>query len=201
MPDQYVERVVDLTDPADNRIPNLTLEDARARVARGTPADVRSIDGSFALVGREGRRVRLARSLDRPLRYFLAKQSAGPALVVADRIDAIHECAPSERASPASSIPATRAWCRRTTSSRSSSSAARIPSRPTTRFFTPGAAPLPPDLDAIGAALRRRPRRRDRGVARSGCRPAEPIGVAFSGGIDSGAVFLADLPRCSCVSA
>ena len=91
MPDQYVERVVDLTDPDANRIPNMSLAEARARVARGCPADVRGIAGSFALVGREGRRVRLARSLDRPLRYFLAKQSAGPALVVSDRIDAIHD--------------------------------------------------------------------------------------------------------------
>ena len=34
--------------------------------------------------------MRLARSLDRPLRYFLAKRSEGPALVASDRIDAIH---------------------------------------------------------------------------------------------------------------
>ena len=30
-----------------------------------------------------------ARSLDRPMRYFLAKRAEGPALIVADRIDAI----------------------------------------------------------------------------------------------------------------
>ena len=96
MNDQYVERVIDLTDPARNRIHNMTLDEARARLASRNPDAVRAIDGSFALVARDGRRVVLARSLDRPLRYFLAKQAAGPALVVADRIDAIHAFLRSE---------------------------------------------------------------------------------------------------------
>ena len=47
---------------------------------------MREIDGSFALVGRNGETVRMARSLDRPMRYFLAKQKEGPALVVSARV-------------------------------------------------------------------------------------------------------------------
>ncbi len=188
MPDQYVERVVDLTDPDANRIPNMSLADARARVARGCPEDVRGIAGSFALVGREGRRVRLARSLDRPFRYFLAKQSAGPALVVSDRIDAIRDWLRREglagqfHPSYTRMVPAHHVveielvGC-------------PDPEASWTRFFTPAAEPLPADPDVIGrryvgalaeeiaAWLTRVP-------------PAEPIGVAFSGGIDSGAVFL-----------
>src|SRR5262245_5232232 len=89
VPHEYVARVVDLTDPESHRIRNMSADAARACVADGSPEEVRAIDGSFALVGRSGRRVRLARSLDRPMRYFLAKQAAGPALVVSDRIDAI----------------------------------------------------------------------------------------------------------------
>src|SRR6188508_1905580 len=85
---EYIEQLVDLTDPAAHRIYNLSIEEARARILDGTPDDVRGIEGSFALVAREGKRVRLARSLDRPLRYFLAKREAGPALIVSDRIDA-----------------------------------------------------------------------------------------------------------------
>src|SRR4051794_11052614 len=84
---QYLERVVDLTDPSLNRIHNLSVEEARQRVLAGTPEEVREIDGSFALVARKGKKVRLARSLDRPLRYFLAKRHEGPALIVADRMD------------------------------------------------------------------------------------------------------------------
>ena len=91
MHSHYIERVVDLTDPALNRIHNLSVEEARARVLANDADGVRAIDGSFALLARDGKTVRMARSLDRPMRYFLAKRAAGPALIVADRIDAIHE--------------------------------------------------------------------------------------------------------------
>src|SRR5439155_1226500 len=87
--DHYLERVVDLLDPSLNRIHNMTASDARRRVLSGNPDAVREIDGSFALLAREGKTVRMARSLDRPMRYFLAKRHEGPALIVADRIDAV----------------------------------------------------------------------------------------------------------------
>lgn len=188
MPDRHVERVVDLTDPGSNRILGMSLDDARARVASGDPAAVRAIDGSFALVGRDGRIARLARSLDRPLRYFLAKEAAGPVLVVADRIDAIrdwlraagHESQfhPSyTRMVPAHHVVEIHlVGC-------------PDPDPRYARFFTPERGALPADLDAIGRAyigaladeiakwLRSIPEK-------------EPIGVLFSGGIDSGAVFL-----------
>ena len=95
-----VSRVVDLLDPDLNRISNMTVDEARRRVLSADPAAVRTIDGSFALVASEGRTVRLARSMDRPMRYFLAKRHqgalgpsghTGPALYVADRIDRLHQ--------------------------------------------------------------------------------------------------------------
>ena len=79
---QYLERVVDLTLPAANRILNMSVEQARERFLRGPAEVVRQIQGSFTLVAKEGKIVRLARSLDRPMRYFLAKRQEGPALVV-----------------------------------------------------------------------------------------------------------------------
>src|SRR5258708_38869186 len=81
---------MDLADPPASRIYSRSLEAARERVRSGRADAVREIHGSFALVACEGKTVRMARSMDRPMRYFLAKQKAGPALVVADRIDAIH---------------------------------------------------------------------------------------------------------------
>jgi asparagine synthase (glutamine-hydrolysing) len=63
--------------------------EARRRLLAADPAGVLAIEGSWALWARDGERVCLARSLDRPLRYFLAKDASGPALVVAERIDAI----------------------------------------------------------------------------------------------------------------
>ncbi len=188
MADQYVERVIDLTDPASNRIHNMTLDEARARVASAAPEGVGAIDGSFALVARDGRRVRLARSLDRPLRYFLAKQTAGPALVVSDRIDAIHAFLEREglagqfhpsytRMVPAHYVVEIElVGC-------------PDPSPTYARYFTPSLDPLPADPAAIGAryvgALADE-------IAKwlAAVPPREPIGVCFSGGIDSGAVFL-----------
>src|SRR5205085_3423188 len=89
--DDYIEKLVDLTKPSSNQIYNVSIEAARERVLSGSAEAVREIEGSFALVARAGKTVRLARSLDRPLRYFLAKRTEGPALIVADRIDTIYD--------------------------------------------------------------------------------------------------------------
>ena len=93
---QYVERLVDLLDPSLNDIYNMSVEEARRRILEGTPGEVREIEGCFTIIARDGKTVRMARSLDRPMRYFLAKRIEGPALVVADRIDAIYEWLKSE---------------------------------------------------------------------------------------------------------
>ena len=145
-----IARVVDLLDPALNTFANVDLDEARRRVLRGDPASVRAIDGSFALVASEGITVRLARSMDRPMRYFLAKRHEGPALYVADRIDTLHAGARGRRPRRAVPSRATRAWCRRTTSSIWRSWAAPIPIPVYTRFFTPQRGSLPADLDEIG---------------------------------------------------
>lgn len=47
----YVEDVIDLTDPALNRIHNMSVDEARARVLSGNAQAVRKIDGSLALSG------------------------------------------------------------------------------------------------------------------------------------------------------
>jgi asparagine synthase (glutamine-hydrolysing) len=182
---EYVERLVDLTDAAVNRIYNLSLDEARQRLLTG---DVQAIEGSFALVAKAGRKVLMARSLDRPLRYFLAKRQEGPALVAADRIDTIHDWLRSEgldgqfhpaytRMVPAHHVVEIELI------------GCPDPAPVHTRFFTPERNTFGTDLDGIGRAyigalaeetarwLRQVPER-------------EPLGVCFSGGIDSGAVFL-----------
>jgi len=139
-------------------------------------------------LARDGKTVRMARSLDRPLRYFLAKRKEGPALVVADRIDAIYGWLQSEglddqfhpsytRMVPAHYVVEIHlVGC-------------PDPDPIYTRFFTPQKDAFSTDLDEIGRAyigalsdevtrwLQRVPKQ-------------EPIGVCFSGGVDSGAVFL-----------
>ena len=88
---EYIERVIDLTDPNETELLNLSADEARQRMLSGSPESVRDFDGSFALIAKDGKSVKLARSLDRPLRYFLAKQIEGPALIVAHRIDSIQK--------------------------------------------------------------------------------------------------------------
>ena len=94
--DQYVERVVDLIDPEANALLGTTVEAAREAVWSGDPARVRALRGSFALAARQGKTVRMARSLDRPLRYFLAKRAEGPALFIASRIDVLYHALQKE---------------------------------------------------------------------------------------------------------
>jgi asparagine synthase (glutamine-hydrolysing) len=90
MKNENVNRVVDLTDPAKNIIYNMSREEAIKIVRSGDAEAVRKIDGQFALVAVEGKTVRLARSIGRPLRFFIAKLEDGPCLVLAERIDTIH---------------------------------------------------------------------------------------------------------------
>ena len=186
--DHYIEQLVDLLDTSLNRIFNMTVDEARGRLLTAAPEAVREIEGSFALVACHGKTVRMARSLDRPMRYFLAKRAEGPALVVADRIDRIHQWLKSEglgdqfHPSYTRMVPAHHVveilllGC-------------PDPDPTYTRFFTPQRNALPADLDEIGrryiGALADQVARWLKQVPER-----EPIGVCFSGGIDSGAVFV-----------
>ena len=130
----------------------------------------------------------LARSLDRPLRYFLAKAVDGPVLIVAQRIDEIaaelvrrgwdDQFHPSyTRMVPAHHVTTLRlVGC-------------PDPNPVHRRFFDPPRGTLPKDLDVIGrhyieavyGELRQWLTLQNGGA---------PIGVPFSGGIDSGAILL-----------
>jgi asparagine synthase (glutamine-hydrolysing) len=185
---QYVERVVDLTEAAANQIYGLTIEQAREVILSGPAEAVRSIRGSFAIVAQAGKTVRMARSLDRPLRYFLAKRQEGPVLITAHRIDTIYEWLKGEgleaqfhpsytRMAPAHHVVEIQlVGC-------------PDPDPVYTRFFTPPMGTLPPDLELIGktyiSALAEEISQWLQNIP-----PDEPVGACFSGGIDSGSVFL-----------
>ena len=84
---QPIARVVNLIPEDSQRLWSTTPDQGRALLRAGDTEAVLALEGSFALVAQEDERVMLARSLDRPLRYFLAKAVDGPVLIVADRID------------------------------------------------------------------------------------------------------------------
>jgi asparagine synthase (glutamine-hydrolysing) len=193
-PTAPIARVVNLIPEEDPRLLGLTALEARSLLFADDPAaalgiaGIAGIAGSFALVAQEGERVRLARSLDRPLRYFLAKQAAGPMLVVADRIDAIAsflaEVGAGDQFHPSYTrmVPAHHVTEIRLVG-------CPDPNPTYHRFFDPPRGVLPPDLDAIGLAyveaLGAEIRLWLAAVPRE-----EPLGVLFSGGADSGAVLL-----------
>ncbi|HWE41614.1 MAG TPA: asparagine synthase-related protein [Gemmatimonadaceae bacterium] len=185
---KYVASVVNLIPDESQRLWSIGPSEGRRRLLAGKMDAVLGIDGSFALVAQDGERVLLARSLDRPMRYFLAKATAGPVLIVAERIDRI------------AAELARRGW-----SAQFHPSYTRmVPAHHVTtlrligcpdpnpvhqRFFDPPRGTLPKDLDVIGRhyiealynELRRWLAVQD---------ATAPIGVPFSGGIDSGAVLL-----------
>lgn len=185
---QYVERLVNLLDPSANQILNMTVDQAQAAVEQGDLERVRSIEGHFALIGKSGQMVRMARSLGRPMRYFLAKRIDGPCLVVAERMDEILGFLKSEglddqfhpsytRMVPAHHVVELKLI------------GCPDPNPINRRYFAPKQNQLTTDLDSIGhryisalsdactAWLRNQPK-------------DQPVGVLFSGGIDSGSVFL-----------
>jgi asparagine synthase (glutamine-hydrolysing) len=188
MQQQYIERVVDLTEPEANQIYRLSVEQAKEIVFDGSAEQVGRIAGSFALVARKGKTVRLARSLDRPLRYFLAKRQEGPVLIVAARIDTIYHWLDAEglagqfhpsytRMVPAHHVVELQLI------------GCPDPDPVYTRFFTPAQGILSTDLDEIGRAYIGA--LADEVAHWLSHVPAEePVGVCFSGGVDSGSVFL-----------
>ncbi|MCA9082406.1 MAG: asparagine synthetase B family protein [Planctomycetaceae bacterium] len=186
---QYVERFVNLLDSEANFLFNATVEEAIECVGSGDPARVRALDGQFALVHRNGNIIRMARSIGRPLRYFLAKQVDGPCLIVAERMDQIldwlkHEGLDAQfhpsytRMVPAHHIVEIALL------------GCPDPNPTYTRYFTPERNRLSTSLDEIGyayiAAL-------ETEIAKwLDQTPSDaPLGVLFSGGVDSGAVFCA----------
>jgi len=183
-----VSRVINLIAGESQRLWTVDAADARQWLLEGDTDRVLEIGGSFALVAQDGERVVLARSLDRPMRYFLAKSVDGPALIVAERIDEIaaelarrgwgEQFHPSyTRMVPAHHVTTLRLI------------GCPDPNPVHRRFFDPSRATSGTDLDLVG--------RRYIETVYSELRqwlavqdPRAPIGVPFSGGIDSGAILL-----------
>lgn len=186
---QYINQVTDLTNPEKNVIYNMTHEEAVNIVRSSNVEAVRKIDGQFALVSVEGRTIRMARSIGRPVRYFIAKRPAGPELVIAERIDVIfdylkkegldHQFHPSyTRMAPAHYITKIELL------------GCPDPNPVYTRFFKPERNKYTNEtIDSIGekyiGALYNEIKKWLQYRAKTG-----PIGVTFSAGIDSGSVFL-----------
>jgi len=189
MNQEYLARVVDLTDPEKNTIYNMSVSQARDIILSDDPESIRKIDGQFALVATRGKSVRIARSIGRPIRYFIAKLSEGPCLILAERIDTIYRYLKDQglndqfhpsytRMAPAHYLTKIELL------------GCPDPNPTYSRFFTPQQNKLEGlAKDEIGrlymACLYDEIKKWLSTVAKTG-----PLGVSFSGGIDSGSVFL-----------
>lgn len=183
-----VERLINLLDPSRNLIFNMPVDEAIERVGTGQPEQVREIDGQFALLHREGRRIRMARSIGRPMRYFLAKHKDGPVLIVAERIDQIRGQLERDglldqfHPSYTRMVPAHHV-------TEISLVGCPDPNPLYHRFLVSQRDTLPPDVEVIGREYLQTVAAEIQQFIRS--LPATaPIGVLFSGGIDSGVVLL-----------
>ncbi len=189
MTHHYISRIENLLDPAANILLNMNYEEAVKRVLSGDPKLVDEIDGQFAIMVASDKTVRMARSIGRPLRYFLAKLVDGPCLIVAERIDEIRrrltEMGISDQFHPSYTrmVPAHYVV-------KIELLGCPDPNPNYQRFFTPKRNSLPADLSGIGEQyVARLSQECDRWLDTI---PASAsIGVLFSGGIDSGAVLIA----------
>jgi asparagine synthase (glutamine-hydrolysing) len=186
---EYVNQVVDLCDPEKDVIYNMSREEAIELVRAGDTEGVRGIDGQFALVAIEGKSIRMARSIGRPLRFFIAKLKEGPCLILAERIDTIFKYLEKEglddqfhpsytRMAPAHYITTIELL------------GCPDPSPVHQRYFTPERNRLAGStVEEIGklymVTLYNEIKKWLKHEASSG-----PVGVSFSAGIDSGSVFL-----------
>ncbi len=188
----HVARVLNLVPDSAQDLIGTSVDEAREILRRswlGDPKEPMALHGSFALVAEVREKVLLARSLDRPLRYFLAKEADGPLLIVAERIAdierALAEHGYQDQFHPSYTrmVPAHHTTVLRLIGCPDPQPLAR-------RFFDPPMAVLPPDLDLIGERYVRAlcAVTREWLAAQD---EVQPIGVCFSGGIDSGAVLMA----------
>jgi asparagine synthase (glutamine-hydrolysing) len=189
-----VDRTIDLIGARCSALSGAREDDVVSAIRRCDTATLAATDGHFAAIARDGRTVRLARTVGIPLRYFVAKMYHGPFLVVSDRIDRIFDWCQSERIGwqfdPAYTrmVPAhyvvelDQVGC-------------PDPSPRNHRFFNPPIARGSSDIEEAGSAYIRAAFDAVRGWL-SRVPVDEPVAVAFSGGIDSTAVLL--LARHAC---
>jgi asparagine synthase (glutamine-hydrolysing) len=183
-----IARVINLIPDASQNLWTGDASDARNAMLAGDTHAVLALKGSFALLAQDGQRIVLARSLDRPMRYFLAKATDGPVLIVAERIGEIatelarHGWGEQFHPSYSRMVPAHHITTLRLVG-------CPDPNPVHTRFFDPPRGTLSTDLDDIGRRYIEAvySELRDWLAAQPA---AAPIGVPFSGGIDSGAILL-----------
>jgi asparagine synthase (glutamine-hydrolysing) len=183
-----VDRLIDLVGSRSAALSGACEADVLTAVGRCDAAALRATDGHFAVTARDGKTVRLARTIGIPLRYFVAKMYHGPFLVVAERMDQIFAWCRDQRIAwqfdPAYTrmVPAhyivelDQVGC-------------PDPSPRYHRFFEPAVGRGSSDPGEIGARYVAAAYESVLGWLKT-VPIDEPVAVAFSGGVDSTSVLL-----------
>ncbi len=185
---KFVQTVHDLLDPARNVLFGMSVDEAREIVRQGEPSRINAIDGQFALVARDGTTVRMARTIGRLMRYFIFKHADGPGLVISDRIDGIHQWL-SERGMGDQFHPSYTRMVPAHYLVELRLLGCPDPNPTYRRFFAPEMGTQSTDLDVIGQRYVSRAYDETTKWLRS-IPAGAPVGVFFSGGVDSGCIFL-----------
>ena len=183
-----IDRVVDLIGARSSGLRGAGEKAVADAICTGDAATLAATDGHFAGIGRDGVTVRLARTIGLPLRYFVAKMYHGPFLVVSDRIDRIFDWCQQQRIGwqfdpiytrmvPAHYlVDVDQIGC-------------PDPAPRYQRFFEPTIGHGTADVDEAGAIYGAATYEAVKGWLATV--PADqPIALAFSGGVDSTAVWL-----------
>jgi asparagine synthase (glutamine-hydrolysing) len=185
---QGINRLVSLVPTRSAELSGTSIAEIEEAVFRGDVARLSQTDGHFACVQRDGQKVRLARTIGFPLRYFVAKMFHGPFLVVGERMEQLYEWCCEQKIGWQFDPMYTRMVPAHVLTE-IEQIGCPDPAPIYTRFFDPVVGQGPTDIDEVGAhyiqttyaALK----------AWLGLIPdGEPIGLAFSGGIDSTSVFV-----------
>ncbi|MBI4032564.1 asparagine synthetase B family protein [Candidatus Berkelbacteria bacterium] len=180
-------RLFNLLKPDRNILYGSAQDSLEEAVASGNLSAVNAVDGQFVAVAQRGNVVRCARTLGAVGRYMVLEKGGDAWVVLSDRIDHIrgfcqeHDLLGQFNPYYTRMVPAHYLVDLRF------DNAGVIPRVSYSRFFTPGADALPPDIMAVGqayiGALHEEVRRFLQWL------PTDvPLGVLLSGGVDSSSV-------------
>lgn len=185
---QGIDRLVDLVGVRTSALTGATASEVGLALESGTAATLAATDGHFAGTGRSGQTIRMARTIGIPLRYFVAKMFHGPFLVVSDRMDTLYDWCQSQKIGWQFDPTYTRM-----VPAHYITEIEQIgcpdPAPTYTRFWEPEVAQGGEDIEALGAAYLQAAYAATKSWLAT-LPPDAPVGVAFSGGIDSTSVLL-----------
>ncbi|MGC4045834.1 MAG: asparagine synthase-related protein [Armatimonas sp.] len=185
---QGIERLVDLSGVSSSALEGLSESDIAVAIGRNDAGALATTHGHFAGTARDGNTVRMARTIGIPLRYFVAKMFHGPFLVVAERVDTLYDWCASQKIGWQFDPLYTRM-----VPAHYITSIEQIgcpdPAPVYNRFWNPVVGQGSADVDEAGATYVSAAYAATKNWLAS--LPADaPVGVAFSGGVDSLSVLL-----------